>query len=143
MNKSLKPLDPDIISSYIAKTLLFWKCHQFPSGHSHWNEKPIDVLTAVQGIFEDFSRNLETGFLPSYFVPQLNVIERFNSTLRKQCIKQIKNVVLPNMSRLIEWPEIREIISLGESLLTYEQRYLDYLNYDVENIIKNFVSIFY
>jgi len=115
VNKWLKPLKPNTISSYICKTLLLWKCHNLPPENPYWNgTNTVVIIAAIQGLFEDFVSYLRTGFLPCYFVEQSNVLEKFDQTLQKECIEQIKNVIMPNMSHLIEWPEIREAIRLVE-----------------------------
>ena len=122
INKHLKHLDQDTITSYTLKTLLFWKCHLFPSTHPYWNES--NTMVVVQALFEDFLRHLRTGFLSNYFVPQMNVMEKFNTTLRKRCIEQIKMVILPNMKGLIEWHETIRLIEIGT---LFKHKFLDVL----------------
>lgn len=125
INKNLKYIDPDTITSYIFKTLLFWKCHHLPPENPYWND--TNTMAAVQGLFQDFLYHLRTGFLPSYFVPQINVMEKFNLMLRQICIEQIKSAIIPNLSQLIKWHELKEAIRLVEIGINFKQNLLDHL----------------
>jgi len=133
INKNLKHLDEDTITSYTFKTLLFWKCHHLPPEHPYWNETDAGIIAAVRGLFQDFFHHLGTGFLSNYFVPQINVMENFDSALRKKCIEHINRGILPNMSHLIEWSEIKEVIRKVEIGYIVKHRLLNILQASKES----------
>ena len=110
INKWLKPLKPNTVTSYVCKTLLLWKCHNIPPGNPFWS----NTIDAVRELLEDLISPLRNGFLSDYFVVESSVLEKYDLTLREKCFEQIKKEIIPNIGNLFEWSEIRDAIGLVE-----------------------------
>ena len=86
--KWIKPLDSEVISSFIVKTIMFWVCEEFPPEHRMWN-KGSCIGGALNYLLRKLLLALEEKKLRYYFIPSINVIEMINDTL----IDEIKLIV--------------------------------------------------
>ena len=73
--KWIKPLDPESISSFIPKTIMFWTCEEFPSSHEMWNKDFDSMLYALTHLFLQTKEAFEKHNLPYFFINKVNVIE--------------------------------------------------------------------
>ena len=86
--KWIKPLDSEVISSFIVKTIMFWVCEEFPPEHKMWH-KGSCIGGALNYLLRELLSALEEKNLRYYFIPSINVIEMINDTL----IDEIKLIV--------------------------------------------------
>ena len=86
--KWIKPLDPEVISSFIVKTIMFWVCEEFPPEHRMWNRGSC-IGGALNYLLRELLSALEEKNLRYYFIPSINVIDMINDTL----IHEIKLIV--------------------------------------------------
>ena len=73
--KWLHPIDPDNITSYIAKTVMLWTCEKYPPDDTMWNEDLNSTVNVLRNLFKALHNALKESFLPYYFIPEINIIE--------------------------------------------------------------------
>ena len=128
--KWIKPIDPEQISSFIAKTIMFWVCEKYPPDHWIWQKG--SCVRALTYLFVKLLSTLENEHLPYYFIPSINVIEKVNYTVRAKIKSKVKEIILniemfipDNVAEVIE--VCRGIISLSNALKNsikyYEEKY--------------------
>ena len=86
--KWIKPLDSEVIGSFIVKTIMFWVCEEFPPEHRMWHRGSC-IGGALNYLLRQLLSALKRKNLRYYFIPSINVIEMINDTL----INQIKSIV--------------------------------------------------
>ena len=93
--------DGDVLKSYLLKSTVFWYFEAMGRRvrlkESDWFDEAI-VLFHTQKIFKKMQIYLEKGFLPSYFIPELNLIKGVNKYLLDKVIHQIERKVLGSTS---------------------------------------------
>ena len=92
--KWIKPLDPERISSFIPKTVMFWACEEFPSWHEMWNKDFNSMLYALTYLFLQTKEAFEKHDLPYFFIKTVNVIETIP--------KDIVNIVSVRITELLK-----------------------------------------
>ena len=105
--RELAPLDGDKMTSYIIKTLILWRFENKTFDDWDW-ENQSKIWKEVRLLYMDFVDVLEKGFLPSYFVPQTNIIKYLDNNLREKAIEKIQ-YILPNLQTLIGVEEIKTV----------------------------------
>ena len=129
-SRSLKPLDEDRISSYVAKTIIFWKFEKVSLVDDDCHND-TRIWENVEIMFKDMLCSFQKGFLPNYFIPEMNVIENYNESLVERCVLEIQNVILPDLKTIIQIEDVRKAGSFIEELLTMTddlvQLYHDYI----------------
>ena len=87
---------------------MMWACENFPPEDPIW----ANLADSVQMLLRNLSGSLEAGYLPHYFIPEINLLERVGEDVRRQCIKIISSI-LNNvlMAAPFDMPEIRNIIN--------------------------------
>ena len=116
-SRSLKPLDEDRISSYIAKTIVFWRFENVTLVYDDWHND-TRIWENVEILFQDLSTYFKRGFLAHYFIPEVNILERFNNTLNEQCIQRIENVILPKLQTILNIKEISDAKDFIEEMIS-------------------------
>ena len=76
------------LSSYIMKTTMMWACEVFPPGHKIWK----NLANSVQMLLCMLSDWLKAAYLPHYFIPEINLLERVGEDVRRQCIRIISSI---------------------------------------------------
>ena len=92
--KWIKPLNPERISSFIVKTIMFWACEEFPSMHEMWYEDLDSMLDALTYLFLQTKEAFEKHNLPYFFINTVNVIE--------SRAKDIVNIVSVRIRKLLQ-----------------------------------------
>ena len=92
--KWIKPLDPEHISSFVAKTIMFWACEELPPDHEMWNEDLDSMLTSLSYLFLQTKKAFEKHNLPYFFMHTVNVIENIP--------KDIANIVSVKIGELLK-----------------------------------------
>ena len=117
--KWIKPIDLEVISSFIAKTVMFWACEEYCPKHRMWQKK--SCIRTLNYLFSQLLSALEERRLPYYFIPSINVIETIDDESRMQMISIVKEIVcdtrkfIPkNIGEVIEVS--KDILHLGSSL---------------------------
>ena len=103
-------------SSYILKTVFLWILEE------KWREPETftedNILSMIVEIFSYLKRYLEKDNIPNYFIPEMNILEQFSQTMKKNSInsdKLIEEVTrLTNKTSLIQY--ICETFSIPCSL---------------------------
>ena len=115
--KHVKPFNPDKISSFIAKTVMFWVCEEIHPGDAWWSRNYHEIL---KDLYRRMLDSFENGFLPYYFIPGINVLSQISWEL-------IENEIKPHLRKIIFHIEdyvpksFDKIIIFGNSVLqTFE-----------------------
>ena len=105
--KWIKPIDSEVISSFIAKTIMFWVCEKYPPEHKIWQKKLC--VGTLNHLFCELLSALEEKNLPYYFIPRINVIDVIDDTVKTKMVSVVKEIVsdtdnfIPgNVSEVIE-----------------------------------------
>ena len=96
------------LSSYIIKTTMLWACEELPPEDPLW----ASLENSVQMLLFKLLGSLETGFLPHYFVPEINLLERVGHDVRSNCaaiISRWENNIL--LTAPFDMPEKREFLN--------------------------------
>ena len=129
--KHIQPLDNNLLTSYLMKTILFWRFENEKFSQDDWFDDAI-ILSQTHIMFEDLKRFLEKGFLPMYFIPKLNLIERMDTKLRKNVIDVIENKIQKSsFQELFDVEELKEALEMIQevkSALFYISEKLNSLN---------------
>eukprot|EP00111_Clytia_hemisphaerica_P005372 TCONS_00015521-protein len=115
-SKSLKFLDEEIVTSYIVKTIVLWRFED--SNLIYFDDWLNDtrIWETIDILFTDLQEALKEGFLKEYFIPEINVLKRFDKSLRDNCQKRIKNI-RTNLKTILLISEISEARNILEELL--------------------------
>ena len=102
--------------SYVIKTTMLWAQEEIPPADSIW----ASLENSVQMLLYKLLGSLETGFLPHYFIPEINLLERIGQDVKNQCIGIISrwqsNIL---MTAPFDMAEKREWINLMRNLHSY------------------------
>ena len=74
------------LSSYIMKTTMLWAYEALPPEDPIW----VSLENSVQMLLLKLLGYLEVGFLPHYFFPEINLLERVGHDVISQCIAIIR-----------------------------------------------------
>ena len=106
--KWIKPLDPDRISSFIAKTIMFWTCEEFPSSHEMWYEDLDSMLHVLTYLFFQAKEAFEKHNLPYFFINTVNVIENIPKDIANIASVRITEL-LKNLVSYLPFPMEKEL----------------------------------
>ena len=106
--KWIKPLDPDRISSFIAKTIMFWTCEEFPSSHEMWYEDLDSMLRVLTYLFFQAQEAFEKHNLPYFFINTVNVIENIPNDIAHIASVRITEL-LKNLVNYLPFPMEKEL----------------------------------
>ena len=87
---------------------MLWAYEELPPEDPIW----ASLETSVQMLLYKLLGSLEAGFLPHYFIPEINLLERVNQDVRIKCVEFIRrwqNNIL--MTAPFDMPEKREFIN--------------------------------
>ena len=70
------------LSSYIMKTTMLWAYEDLPPEDPVW----ASLENSIQMLQFKLLGYLEVGFLPHYFIPEINLLERVGQDVISQCI---------------------------------------------------------
>ena len=77
--KIIAPLNKDIMTSYLAKTIMMWTCEQFPPhDKTFWNTTKQGIRNTVIYLFTKLEKACRTSHLPYYFIPDINLLDSRN-----------------------------------------------------------------
>ena len=68
--------------SYIIKTTMMWACEELSPEDPVW----ASLENSVQTLLVKLLGSLQTGFLPHYFLPEINLLERIGQDVRLKCL---------------------------------------------------------
>lgn len=71
--KHAKPYNPDKISSFMVKTVMFWVCEEIHSDDDWWRRDYTEIL---KDLYKRMLNAFERDFLPYYFLPSINVLSQ-------------------------------------------------------------------
>jgi len=112
--KYVKPIDPEKISSFMAKTVMFWVCEEIHPDNAWWKREYTEIL---KDIFQRMSDSFEEGFLPYYFIPHINI-------LRQVPLELIDNEIKPQLQKIINRIDDYVPKSFGE-IMTFAKTVLE------------------
>ena len=74
--KMIVPLDKENLTSYLAKTIMLWTCEKFsPDNRTFWSNTAQGVRNTVIYLFTELKEACQTGHLPYFFIPEINLLE--------------------------------------------------------------------
>ena len=97
-----------LLSSYIIKTTMLWAYEALPPDDPVW----ASLENSIQMLLFKLLGYLEDRFLPHYFIPEINLLERVGQDVISQCIAIIsrwQNNIL--IAAPFDIPEKREFIN--------------------------------
>ena len=136
--KWIKPIDPEQISSFIAKTIMFWACEKYPPDHWIWQKG--SCTRALTHLFLRLLSTLENEHLPYYFIPSINVIEKVNYTVRAKIISKVKEIVLDIEMYIPD--NVAEVIEVSRDMLSFINALKSFEIYYHEKFIKKLFKKF-
>ena len=74
--------------SYIMKTTMLWICEQYAPYDPVWS----DFEKGVQILLDKLIEGLQSGSLPHFFIPEINLLAQIGNDVRRKCINIIKNL---------------------------------------------------
>ena len=88
--KCVEPEEADkkCLYSYIMKTIMLWECEQNAPVNPVWS----DFETSIQTLLSKLMEALQSGFLPHFFIPEINLLGQIGKDVRDKCINIIKNL---------------------------------------------------
>ena len=104
----IKPLDPERISSFIAKTIMFWACEEFPPRHEMWYEDLDSMLYALTYLFLQAKEAFEKHNLPYFFINTVNVIEIIPKDIANIASVRVTEL-LKNLVNYLPFPMEKEL----------------------------------
>ena len=126
--KWIKPIDSDIISSFFAKTVMFWACEEFSPDNRMWQK--CSCVHAINHLFRELLSALEKSHLPYYFIPSINVIENISDYVRIKMISIVKEIVCDTEKFVPE--NVGEVIGVSQEMLSMAKsvnKVIMYYNY--------------
>ena len=111
--KWIKPIDSETICSFIAKTVMFWVCEEYPPKNRMWRKK--SCIRTLNYLFCQLLSALEENHLPYYFTPSINVIEAINDKSRIKMISVVKEI-LYNTEKFVP-NNVDEVIEISQEML--------------------------
>ena len=91
--KWIKPINPDQISSFIGKTVMFWVVEETNIDSLLWYESDEAIVQAITLLFTRLKNMLEQKFIPFYFVPSINIIDNMANDIRVDIIGVIDDIL--------------------------------------------------
>ena len=123
--KWIKPIDPDVISSFIVKTIMFWVCEEYYPNHRIWRKK--SCVRTLNRLFCKLLSALEDRHLPYYFIPSINVIDTINDELRIKMISIIMDIVCDTWKCIPK--NVDEVTEVSKEMLNLATSVHNLLNY--------------
>ena len=112
--KWIKPIDSEVISSFIAKTIMFWICEEYPPEHRIWLKN--SCVDTLNHLFSKLLSDLEEKHLPYYFIPSINVIDKIDDSVRIKMVSTVKEIVSDTDSFIPG--NVIEVIEVSQELLS-------------------------
>ena len=109
----IKPLGPERISSFIAKTIMFWACEELPPRHEMWYEDLDSMLYALTYLFLQTKEAFEKHYLPYFFINSVNVIESIPKDIANIVSVRIREV-LKNLVNYLPFPMEKELNAIKQ-----------------------------
>uniref|UniRef100_A0A7M5XD26 Mab-21-like HhH/H2TH-like domain-containing protein n=1 Tax=Clytia hemisphaerica TaxID=252671 RepID=A0A7M5XD26_9CNID len=92
--KWIKPIDTEEISSFIAKTAMFWIAEEFPPENSMWDVVDSECLvTPLKKLFSWLLEAFSKDTMPYYFNEKSNIIEGMSDQTKQLIITNIGEVL--------------------------------------------------
>ena len=116
--KWIKPIDTDEISSFIAKTAMFWIAEEFPPDDSIWDVVDCEsMVTPLQILFSWLLSAFESGFVRYYFNTNSNIIEGMSDSIKKQVKSKLEEII-DNIEIYIP-SDIDKEVNAAQTILDY------------------------
>ena len=129
--KYIEPLDDNLLTSYLMKTISLWHFENAKFSQEDWFDD-VMILTQTRLLFENLNRSLRKGVLSSYFIPELNLIERMDKKFIKNVIHTIEIKVLgasfENLFSVEELHEAQNFLQDVESFFSYGREMYDLID---------------
>ena len=107
----IKPYSEVYLPSFLVKNTMFWICEQTPADHHLWDFRTEkDFMNALRYLFIQLKGYLKDGFLPYYFIPQINLIEGIPPKLSQEAIATL-DVLTLNVKNYLPGDESRVVVA--------------------------------
>ena len=90
--KHVKSIDPDKIQSFLLKNTMLWICETLPPANDTWSYSR--VIEAVDLLLQRLGIDLCKGYMPYYFIPEINVLELYSKKLLVQMDEAVVKIRL-------------------------------------------------
>ena len=91
--KFIKPIHPDKLCSFIAKTIMFWVCENFGPWSRFWNKDFDSIANALKYLFLQMKKAFSGHHLPYFFIKEVNVIEAIPQETVDKVLLKIEEIL--------------------------------------------------
>ena len=89
--KWIQPLSDVYLPSFLVKNTMFWICEQAPPEDHLWKFlSNKDFLTSLHYFFTKLRKYFREGFLPYYFIPEINLLEGVPKEILEEVITTLR-----------------------------------------------------
>ena len=116
----IKPIESEKLSSFLAKTIMFWACEEFPPTHEMWRVE--EYISSLEYLFQELLKAFCEGNLPYFFNPEINILEAIAAETRSKVCEKIVSILedIPANIPSPFGPELtfsKEISQIAQNLL--------------------------
>jgi len=91
----MKPIDPDILTSFLLKNTFMWMCEEYGPDHLFWGrDSDQDIKKAIKYLYLQMLKTFREGHMPYYFIPEVNVLNNIPKRLYREIIFSLKYVTM-------------------------------------------------
>ena len=91
--KLIQPLSEVYFPSFLVKNTMFWICEQTPPDDPLWDFiSDKEFLTSLGYFFKKLMGYFKEGFLPYYFIPELNLLDSLPDKLSEKALQKFQNL---------------------------------------------------
>lgn len=73
--KWVQPIDPDSLSSFLSKTVMFWLSERYPPESRYWKADRHSITRILTQLFKELYTSFQNKFLPYYFNLNMNILQ--------------------------------------------------------------------
>ena len=122
----IKPYSDVYFPSFLVKNTMFWICEQSPPDDHLWHfESDEDFLSALRYFFTRLMGYLRSGFLPYYFITEVNLIEGIPEHVSRDALTTLERLTVDVRNHLPD-DESKDVVeSWLESMSVVLYRVMD------------------
>lgn len=125
----------DTMSSYIGKTVMLWICEQHPPSDPIWDNDDRSILNVINILFRELHKAFKTGFLPYFFIPEINVIGHISSDIKGAALNKL-TLLVNDIERFLP-PHTQSVLMICETGLNIVNKYCPVFTKVVQGNLNN------
>jgi len=89
----IKPIDSDVLTSFLLKNTFMWVCEEYAPDHMFWRgSSRFGVKHVIIHLYLRILRAFQRGYMPYFFIPDVNVLSNIPRRLRIKIIWTLKRL---------------------------------------------------